>query len=395
MDCTRCAQMLDDPDRALAEAASRGDGATVDPCCRETLDLLRLERGVRRIMPMHEPHPSLDAIILKAAAARVAGATPVLAVAPAIVDPAPARSFVARLRSWVTAPQVAMATITALAVVIGVFYVPSRRSPMQADGDTVMQVAPSAAPEATAAPAPFELGPPTQVAAAPKPDSNTQTENSAATTVALSDEGARADTDQMIAALAEPEVVEVQAPNDVMAFAREAPAAESLDRTAMPSPTPASPPVAMRSAAPRSTSATTTATPATAPTAPTAMTADGIVAASDALVRARVLRSRGQCAAAVPLYEQWLASPSSGSRGDAMLELAGCYEATGRHDRARALYERATAVPQVASRARAELESLEADTPPAAARATGRTASEARAGAAAPPPAAAVDSAAY
>ena len=116
MDCTRCAQMLDDPDRALAEAASRGDGATVDPCCRETLDLLRLERGVRRIMPMHEPHPSLDAIILKAAAARVAGATPVLAVAPAIVDPAPARSFVARLRSWVTAPQVAMATITALAV---------------------------------------------------------------------------------------------------------------------------------------------------------------------------------------------------------------------------------------------------------------------------------------
>src|SRR5262245_37525265 len=143
MDCSRCAKMLDDPDRALADASSSVDAADVTECCRETLELLRMERSMKRLMPIHEPHPTLDSVILQAAAARVAGAKPVLAAAPsspASIDASPAKSLVARLRRWVTAPQVAMATITALAVVIGIFYVPSHRTPMEARGDTVMSV---------------------------------------------------------------------------------------------------------------------------------------------------------------------------------------------------------------------------------------------------------------
>lgn len=397
MDCPRCTYVLEHPDRALAEAELWTD---LPECCQETLQLVRLERGMRRVMPKIEPDASLDDAILAAARKH---AKP---MAAATMPLAPVRtsgtSWVARLRRWVTAPQVAMATITALAVVIGIFYVPSRERFLEAEGDTLMPVARESEPSlreegAELAEAPAAAPSPARIAAKPPTPSAGSAESTAllrsAERSALAGRGtsgAAAESESRGAA--GPANVIAQNPYGAdsarrMAGDEESAASESLMRSDSFA---ASGGAATRSAAmPRAAAAPATAAPATAAPAPSraAAPAAEIAAApapgsTDLLAQARALRSRGQCAAAVPVYEQFLAESSAGPRADATMELAGCYAATGRLDRARQLYTRATSYPTVAARAREELASLDhaiaarsaTSTSTARARTTGSTA---------------------
>src|SRR5512145_1891323 len=105
MDCPRCTYVLEHPDRALAESELWTD---LPECCQETLQLVRLERGWKRMMPQIEPDSSLDEAILVAARKH---AKPSLAAAAPPLEPVATSgvSWVSRLRRWVTAPQVAMA----------------------------------------------------------------------------------------------------------------------------------------------------------------------------------------------------------------------------------------------------------------------------------------------
>lgn len=383
MDCERCTYLMDDPERALAESAS---WTNVDACCRESLELARLEVGLRRVMREPEPAPELDAAILRAAAARKSGALAgVAGLAAAPIESVPtAGGFIRRLRQWVTAPQVAMATITALAVVLGVFYFPSQRPKMEAAGDTVMGVPSAASPEPQVATAsPSEMGPSNAPAILPpKPEGSASAQPTSAGAVAVNDrmQLAQADvpSDERARLMASAQLPADDARLELDGVAREeaqgyaagrggdtgqmlalaepeTESAPAYEAYAPPSPTRST---SRQTEAPSSYGGATPTPPATTSptTAGAANTAPG-VAAPDLLTQARSLRSRGQCAAAIPLYDRYLAEGGA-ARGDALIEEAQCLAQTGHTDRARQLYQRATAIPAVASRARSGLDSL-------------------------------------
>lgn len=369
MDCPRCNYVLEHPDRALAESELWTD---LPECCQESLRLVRLERGLHRMLPTIEPSPSLDEAILVAARKHAkpaaAAAMPLEPVATSGV------SWVARLRRWVTAPQVAMATITALAVVIGIFYVPSRERFLEAEGDTVMPVAQQASPAVAdegSEPPPSAAAPTAPMATAsakpPMPASNSAEATAllrAAERGALAgraqapDELAQAEADQPSRSATELGSAERREAADeevsMEAYRRVDTAATSGGGTADR--------LASRAAAP--------AAPAAPAPAPMPSVSRSVVAAEaegaanspgsvDLLSQARSARSRGQCAAAIPLYDRYLAESTVGPRAEATMELAGCLAQTGRTDRARQLYSRATSYPSVANAARQQLAELD------------------------------------
>lgn len=80
---------------------------------------------------------------------------------------------------------------------------------------------------------------------------------------------------------------------------------------------------------------------------------------ADLLMAARAHAKRGGCLAAMPDYQRLvLKDPSSAEAGSALIELAQCRRNAGDIDVARALLRRATAIPEVAGRARALLATL-------------------------------------
>lgn len=365
MDCPRCTFVLDHPDRALAESAAWTD---LPECCRETLELVALERGMKRWMQVEPPPAALDEAILKAAARHAAPALVPAAPLPPIATAG--TSIFSRLRHWVTAPQVAMATITALAVVIGVFYVPSRERLLEEHGDTVMATDSDALLEAPA-PTPtvptgstFPAKPPAGFAAARPVELG-----------ARGGEEARP-TDPPVAQLAAAEPTTALATDDALdeasavaprraddrGAAGEAEGFATLGRTTESAGVTGGAGYASRAAS----------APASAAPAPPAAVAPSAPGSADLLAQARALRSRGQCAAAVPLYDRWLADPSAGGRAEATVELADCLVATGRTERARQLYARATTYPAVASRAREEIAELDRSAPRAESESSGR-----------------------
>jgi hypothetical protein len=104
--------------------------------------------------------------------------------------------------------------------------------------------------------------------------------------------------------------------------------------------------------------------------APVADKATNTQAASSLATRlaaARALASENGCASALPSYRRIVSdAPTSSEAGNALIDMAQCRRKSGDLQVARGLLERATAVPAVATRARALLSELSSETAPAA-----------------------------
>lgn len=115
-----------------------------------------------------------------------------------------------------------------------------------------------------------------------------------------------------------------------------------------------------KKSAPKAAASETSAGPS-----PSDMAASSLVARLEA---ARSLARENGCGSALPSYQRIVsAAPTSFEAGHALLEMARCRHAAGDIAAARKLLERATAIPAVASSARALLETLQVPSTPAAA----------------------------
>lgn len=358
MDCQHCEDQLTELALGLlsaeAESEVRAHLATC-PSCRSNATVLEEGAAISGLLELEEPPARVRAAIVAQASealaerrhapAPVAAAEPPLPLGARILDV---------LRRWATGPQGAMATITLLVVAIGLFYLPAHRPPMSAEGDTVLSptspdvvaAVPAGAPPDVAAPQPAVL--PTLAPTAPRREGvEPARERAAAADELRAAEDAprpteRADEERTIVASAERERFEPAAEVADLDVAPAAPA-QPMASTRARSAAPATAPMPAAALAQRAASADSAASATEAPAA--------AAPPPDLLSMARAQRSASRCAAAAPLYEQWLAqNPSSAQRGPAIVELSDCLRRTGRVEQARTWLERAAPTYAVARR---------------------------------------------
>lgn len=360
MDCQHCEEQLTELALGLLSAEAESEARAhlaLCPSCRSKATVLEEGAAFSALFELEEPPSRVRAAIVASASEALAERRH---AAPAPVAVEPPSTLGARvldvLRRWATGPQGAMATITLLVVAIGLFYLPAHRPPMSAEGDTVLSPAspdvvaavPAAAPPDVAAPQPAVL-PMSAPAASRREELESDRAEVAQGVEARAVEDApsatdRADEDRPLVASAERERAEPAGEALDLAPAPPAPAqpvAVTRARSAAPTSAATSSPALAQRAASTESIASAAPPPAAAAAAP----------APDLLAMARAQRSSSRCAAAAPLYEQWLSqNPASAQRGPAIVELADCLRRTGRTEQARMWLERAAPTYAVARR---------------------------------------------
>lgn len=358
MDCQHCEEQLTELALGLLSAEAESEARAhlaLCPSCRSKASVLEEGAAFSALFELEEPPSRVRAAIVASASEALAERRH---AAPAPVAVEPPSTFGARvldvLRRWATGPQGAMATITLLVVAIGLFYLPAHRPPMSAEGDTVLSPAspdvvaavPAAAPPDVAAPGPVVL--PTSAPVASRREEADRAEIARGVELRAAEDAPsamdRADEERPVVASAERERAEPAGDALDLAPAPPAPAqpaAVTRARSAAPAAVATSSPVLAQRAASTESIASGSAAPAAAAAAP----------APDLLAMARAQRSSSRCAAAAPLYEQWLSqNPASAQRGPAIVELADCLRRTGRTEQARMWLERAAPTYAVARR---------------------------------------------
>lgn len=138
------------------DAAALRAEALECPHCHDALAQLELGAALAARLPMEEPPPAMDAIIMKAAREKAESmATERAKVAAVVEEPAVEADAAAadpsaweRLKKWASGitlgPQLAMASVMVLVVSIGLFYLP------EGGGDTVARTAVTPDPEGEA-----------------------------------------------------------------------------------------------------------------------------------------------------------------------------------------------------------------------------------------------------
>ena len=429
MDCRTCEPTLIDLVHSeLATDAAREAHAHLATCasCRASFETLMAATKLAAQLPMVEPPPHVAPRVMELAQAHAREAIARQRVAAP--RPTPWQALLDLVGRLATLPQVAMATVMVLIVSVGLWSLPRLRQGAMPSSTVVVNPEPPEGEVAAATgvePAqPLDLKvdmragrirskdglPLQQPAAAPAPAETSAVATEAAAKnqrgaddpfdalddvdlgesarqargardkggYALGDKGlgglARSDREfaaKPAAPAAEP--VASSAPraraarparsaepmleeNDALAAAPSAPAvgagAGTLEGRAEPKKKEKAAPV------PKAASETS------AGPSPVDMAASSLAARLEA---ARSLARENGCANAMPGYQRLVAAaPTSGEAGQALLEMAQCRRNAGDLEAARKLLMRATDIPAVAGRARAQLSTLEAQSAPAA-----------------------------
>jgi hypothetical protein len=424
MDCRTCEPTLIDLVHSeLATDAAREAHAHLATCasCRRSFETLIAATRMAAQMPLVEPPPHVAGRVMELAEAHAREA--IARQRLAAPRPTPWQALLDFVGRLATRPQVAMATVMVLIVAVGLWSLPRLQRAPSATSGVVVNPEP---PEGEAAPAGVEPAEPldlkvdmragrirskdgvplAQPAAAPAlPATEPAAEQLAKGNRAAEDpfdtlddvdlgevaarqnladrdkkerarEGkAKADLSEREFAAAPParradkvadELAQLGAESGPGGLGRSGQGTGTRARSASTStsaPAPASATAPAKAAKPK---------PAAEPTAVAEGSAVGGAAPADMaasslatrLAAARALARENGCAKALPSYQRIVsAAPSSPEAGNALLEMAQCRRNAGDLDAARSLLKKATDVPAVSSRARAQLEALE-DAPP-------------------------------